>query len=373
MRRSAWTFALALCVSTTGVRAAELIRQPLVSPRDAWERQLLDDAVDGKCDSLSSLRAALIASGIDQPHLLASHEQRIESLAKGLAVEAKERGASARDRALAVLTTLHRDVLHGPFDDDCDSMAATLETGRYNCVTATLLFVELAQQLHLPCTILHAPGHVRVRIDDRTPFEIEPTCAGCFAEGKLLAWKSQPRQISPLALAGKLYYNRGVEALRRRDHAAAIGAFDRSLWLDAEDAQARQNLLAALNNGALTLTERQEFASAKALLEQAASLDPSYPPLATNNLHLHGRWVIALCERSEHAAAIRLIDDLALRYPQAELARNGRAVVYRLWIDELVLRGETHAALSRVDEGLTHAPHDRQLHERRSQLLKARS
>lgn len=346
--------------------AAAPLRQPLVSPRDASERQLIDDALDGELSSLSTFRAALIASGVHDEQQLAGYEARLNRMAAQLRREAGH-VRSSRDQASTVILVLHRELLTGAFDDDCGSLATTLDSGRYNCVTATILFAELARAIDLACTVLHALGHVRVRIDGAEPFELEPTCADCLRQGRLLAWQSSPRPLSPAALVGKLYYNQGVAALERRDYAEAIAAFDRSLLLDPIDVQSKQNLLAALNNGALALCEQRDFSAAQALLSSAARLDPKYPPLPTNDLHLHGRWAIALCEASQHAAAVELLNRVAERHPSDSLCSHGRAAVYRLWVEDLSRRGETHAALARAEEGLALFPSDaalRQLHAR---------
>ena len=61
------------------------------------------------------------------------------------------------------------------------------------------------------------------------------------------------RQLSPVALVGKLFYNGGLLALNEHDYAAATLAFERSRQLDPLDEAARQNWLAALNNGHATL------------------------------------------------------------------------------------------------------------------------
>jgi tetratricopeptide (TPR) repeat protein len=277
---------------------------------------------------------------------------------------------SARDRAATVLALLHREVLTGDFDPTCSSVAATLDSGRYNCVTTTILFVTLAEAIELPTSITHAPGHVRVRIEGTSPLELEPTCAHWFAQTdpQLLPTREPTRVISFPALLGKLYYNRGIEALEARQFPDAIAAFEHSRTLDPMDATAQQNLLAALNNGALALCDERQFEAASRWLRKAEQIDPNYPPLAANDLHLHGQWLIALCEAARYADAIELMDHGLARRPQAELFRVGRSAVYRLWAEDLLRRGEPHAALARIEAGLVVAPHDTVLQQMKSRL-----
>lgn len=358
--------ATALCAFCSLAGAAP-IRQPLVAPGDASERQLLDDAADGQFAAIEPLDAALIASGVPDSEARDTYHRRFAEIAERVQAEAAA-AVAPRQRAAAILAVLERDVLTGPFDAGCGSVALTLDKGRYNCVTATILFLELSHRIDLPVTPLHAPGHVRVRVDANPPFELEPTCAACLAEAQLLGWQSPPRALTYPALLGKLYYNQGVAALEQRDFAAATAAFDRSLLLDPLDAQAKQNLLAALNNGALALCEDRQFTAAQAMLRSAAHIDPHYPPLAANDLHLLGRWVIGLCETSQHAEALALLEQAAARHPQAELCRTGPAAIYRLWAEDLLRRGESHAALARVEAGLKRYPNDTRLQRLHAQL-----
>ena len=367
-----WSFCIygAVWSAATSLLAGAPLRPPVVTgPSAALEHRLLDDAADGELHDHSLLSAALIASGVDDRDRLPGYEKKLSALHSELRSQVKHL-PSPRDRAATVLTLLHRDVLTGAFDASCSSVAATLDTGRYNCVTTTILFVALAEAIDLPTSIIHAPGHVRVRIEGSSPLELEPTCAAWFtqAEPQLLPTREATRVIAFTALLGKLYYNRGIEALEARQFADAIDAFERSRALDSLDSTAQQNLLAALNNGALALCDERQFVAASQWLAKAERLDPAYPPLAANDLHLHGQWLIALCEAARYADAIELIDRGLARRPQAELFRAGRSAVYRLWAEDLLRRGEPHAALARIEAGLAIAPHDAVLQQLKTRL-----
>lgn len=367
-----WSFCICgvFWSAATSLLASAPLRPPVTAePSAALERRLLDDAADDELHDLSLLSAALIASGVDDSDRLPGYEKKLSALQNDLRHQVKYL-PSSRDRAATLLALLHRDVLTGTFDPSCSSVAATLDTGRYNCVTTTILFVALAEAIDLPTSIIHAPGHVRVRIEGSSPLELEPTCAAWFtqAEPQLLPTREPTRVISCTALLGKLYYNRGIEALEARQFADAIAAFERSRVLDPLDATAQQNLLAALNNGALALCEERQFVAASELLAKAEQLDPKYPPLAANDLHLHGQWLIALCEAARYADAIELVDRGLARRPQAELFRVGRSAVYRLWAEDLLRRGEPHAARARIEAGLAVAPHDAVLQQLKSRL-----
>lgn len=372
MRRFLAIPALALLLHSAPVHG-EAIRQPRATPSDVHQRALFRDVADGRLDELPLLRAALVASGVADSSKLDTYADRFTAATQRLQREAAYL-SSDHDRAATVLSALHREFLTGRFEPHCQSIATTLDTGRHNCVTATLLFAALAETIHLPVVTLHAPGHVRVRVGEVEPFEIEPTCADWFrrTDRRLLVWQAEPRELSATALIAKLYYNQGVVALEQRQFSDAIIALDSSLLLDPVDQDARQNLLAALNNGALELCAKRDFVPAAALIRNAMQLDPHYAPLAANELHLLGQWTLAHCESRDFAAALAVVQQAEQRYPESDLARGGSAAVHRLWAESLLRSGEAHAALARVEAGLITAPTDSELLRLKDKLTRHR-
>jgi hypothetical protein len=81
-----------------------------------------------------------------------------------------------------------------------------------------------------------------------------------------------------------IYYNRGVEAVRRADFAQAIRFNRLALALDAQNADARANLLAAINKQALNLAAQRRFAAAATLVEQGLAVDPGHDALRQNRI-----------------------------------------------------------------------------------------
>src|SRR5690606_27981556 len=106
----------------------------------------------------------------------------------------------------------------------------------------------------------------------------------------------QAREIGELELLAKIDYNRGVAHLAAARFPEAEQEFRLSLQLDPLDQAAQENLLAALNNWALALSDQAEFEQAARLLERGRAVNPDYGPLRANDLHIHQRWAQALCE-----------------------------------------------------------------------------
>jgi hypothetical protein len=100
--------------------------------------------------------------------------------------------------------------------------------------------VALAAECGLEAQAIELPGHVRALIPGGNHrWEIEITSP---------VWNEAVRELD-------LSYNQGIDAFHTSDFAAAIAANRKALLLDSNNAKARGNLLAAVNNWALALCQ----------------------------------------------------------------------------------------------------------------------
>lgn len=363
------TLAFGLCLPLTQVALAHepLRPPPAVVPISAADRMLRDGA-DGQLDQVSLLRGALLASGIEDESQLTAYEVKLRDCVARFREQVTATD-SPRDRAALLLRFMHRELLTGVYVADCGNLASSLDGGPYNCVTASVLYSHLATEIGLHSTIWHRTGHVRLQLAEVPDCYVETTSSSWLGIVPRTSNEPVERAIAPPALIGKLYYNQGLQALTRDDHAAAMDAFKRAQALDPLDADAQQNLLATYNNGALSLCDRHEFATALAWLAAARSIDPHYATLLPNELHIEQRWIVRLCEERKFEQALAKLSQGAQHHPDVELYRTGHVAVYRLWAEELVRRGERHAALSKVEYALTLAPADESLLALRKRLV----
>jgi hypothetical protein len=122
------------------------------------EQRLLADATDGQFDQHSLVVAALIASGTTGP-MLYRLQARFESLANEF-TQSLEPRMPALERASVLRKFLHTRIL-SHYRTDASDLAVTLETGDFNCVTASVLFVALAQRVGITAYAVQLPEHVR--------------------------------------------------------------------------------------------------------------------------------------------------------------------------------------------------------------------
>jgi len=277
------------------------------------EESLLTDAADGQLDDFRLLEAMLIAGGHHGRRELESIAGEINRrLADLLSAPLPDCG---RQRADRLLTRLHAEMLIGGYRVGSSDVAAVLETGNYNCVSATVLYICLLRKAGVEAHAYAQPGHVYCRIGS-DHIEVQTTCARWFElsgrEAENARRRVTPgrrrhrgkgRKLSDVQLVAKLYYNRGVACFREGDFDRGLRLTRRSLKLDPRDEVARGNILAGLNNWALSLCREENFAAAAEALDELKRLEPDYPTLPENEAHLYRLWGKKQLEQARSAGA----------------------------------------------------------------------
>lgn len=278
--------------------AASLAENDLTS----LERRLFSDAADGRLDEFSLLTASLVASGVESPEALAQYQMRLDALAVELERSDLSNGDD-RKSVEAVFDFLHRRILHGGYRIDCTDLRVALDEGRFNCVSASVLFQCLAERRCLDTCGVEMPGHAmsRVRLPNG-PLDIETTCSAWFRlmdDPKRQAQsvrdtlgamsggaRSSSREVSGIGLVAMVYYNRGVDLLAAARYAEAASANAKALTLDHDSQTARGNLLATVNNWAIALGQSGRLDEAISILEAGMAIDPRYEPFTLNYAHV---------------------------------------------------------------------------------------
>lgn len=329
---------------------------------ESCEQRLLADAADGRLDHFTLFDAATIAGGANEAAQLASAQQRLESLWLEVGEPLVNR-LPAQDRPRAIFSALHRLVLIRKYRAECTEVHRTLETGDYNCVTATVLYLELCRRHGIEGVAVAIPAHVYCRLQGTQSNDVQTTCKDWFEvrEGRATSAVAnalarqvavqavKPRELTDVQLLGKVYYNRGVSQLEAHDYAGAIALLKTSLVLDPADEPTRNNLLAAHNNWALALCDAGDFSAAADKLAQGRTIDAQYAPLQTNDLYVHQKWALHLCERGRYSTAIDLLQLGFERRPDATLFDGGRFAVYGMWSRTLLESNRLREALAVLD------------------------
>jgi hypothetical protein len=264
---------VALCLACCVAASAEGL--------SALDEALLADARDGSLDRFDLPSACLVAGGVTDERDLAENRRRLRDACTGI-VGAIPAPAPASERARHLFQAMHDQLLVGKYHRGASNLRRTLASGDYNCLSALVVYHELCSQAGVPLSLGAQPGHVFCQFGN---MRIEPTCR----QGNPPALEGPPpREITPVQLAGRFYYNRGIELLQQRQFEGGVAALQAACILDPHDADARANLLAGLNNWALAISSDSEHAAA-ALVARGLAIEPDFPPLVASESYLRQR------------------------------------------------------------------------------------
>jgi len=341
-------------------------RAEILSPRlSELEQRLFDHIHDGTFGEFSLLEAGLIAGGVDRLDELSRYSKRFDELVESLRRSGKVCG-TPRERAQAVFTFLHQSVLCGGYRLQSSDLRMAIDRGRFNCVTASLLFNCLAQRFELKAAGLEIPGHAMSRLElPQEILDIETTCPRWFtlndrpgmtyfrradepaqaqqettaradlavrSPARDAADKTPPlRPVSEVELVATIYYNRGVELLAKKLFADAAAANAKAVRLDPKNATAKGNYLATINNWAVDLAISGNYERAAALLRLGLVTDPSYEAFRSNYVQLFRRWSEHLCRNGRYDDAVRLLGQAAKDQPGEEFFHEAAIEILRRW------------------------------------------
>jgi len=230
-------------------------------------------------------------------------------------------------------------------------------------VSATILFNYLAGEVGLECRGIALPGHVmsRVMLADGK-LDLETTCPNWFhvladpqkqaemraksAGAALVADRAKAQEVSPVQMAAMVYYNRGVDLLGVKKFAEAAVVNAKAVRLDAQNATARGNLLATLNNWSIELGGRDRFREAIDVLYQGLLLEPKYEAFAQNYVHVHRQWVESLCRSGRHAEAMEVLSQAVAEMPDQQYLRQVQGEVSQRMARSISNRQDGNVAIS---------------------------
>ncbi len=320
----------------------------LLKDVDQVERALLQDAKDGTWDNFDLFRATLVAEGVRDSRKIRDYEARLDNVLA--AVYAKlGNDPSPENLTKEVFEAIHRQILTSTYDINCTDLVRTLDTGHFNCVSATVLFNCVAEKAGLNVVALEMPGHALSRVKfGSESMNLETTCPNWFslqnetARREATISRTAPaafaptnsavagtesavdpnaalkklREISPVQLVATIYYNQGVDFLAEEKFAEAIVANLKALQLDPVSETAWGNLLASINNWSIKLVgENKRYDLAAVLLDQGVYLDPNYTKFRENQLHIYYHWIHALASEGRTVDARKVFELADQRLP----------------------------------------------------------
>ena len=363
------------------------------------ERDMLNDSADGHWKQWDIVSAALVAEGTTDPAKIAGYQSKIDAVVRNL----RKQTASLpqTEWPQVVFETLHRDLLTGKYDVTCTDLAQSLDTGRFNCVSATVLFHTLAQRMKLDVCGLEMRGHAlsRVRVADK-PVDLETTCAEWFKirnsenSPKQLTLSEQQqrkydtadraagrnaigaevadeapalrpgnvprslREVNDVQLVATIYYNQGVDDLTSGRFGKAVLENVKALQLDPQNDNAWRNLLATFNNWAIERASKEDYLSAAQLLDEGTLIDSQYELFRSNQIHTYYHWIFSAAQKQDYQTAFRVCQFAEERLPKQPNLCYLNYSIRRKLASEYLAAQEDQKAFEQYDLATAIAPKD---------------
>ncbi len=371
----------------------------LCVPSDSLEQALFEDAADGKFHRLSLEHSVLIASGVSQKEL-PLYLSKIDALYNRMVLQYRIKNLSDLRKGFLILSFLHKNVFK-IYDTSATEIQITLNTGRYNCVSSTLLFNILCTRLGLSTMSVEVPTHLYSIL--KTPsrnFEVQTTTPNGFLANlsqlnefiynpSIQKWKGK-RFVNPVSLMAVIYYNRGLRWIREKNYEKALPFYQKAYRLDPEFPDLAslildlyicrgnqffenheyskaasiyqqglpflkqgerlsqnaftQNLAAAWINQSNTHMQRKDWLMAQSLLQKAEKLGTLKSLVFHNQKVLFYEWGKSLIDRKIWHEALKVYRQAQKIFPHEKGFQQNLVWVYAKIGDELLKKGKTKEA-----------------------------
>jgi tetratricopeptide (TPR) repeat protein len=311
--------------------------------------------------------AFLIASGVFDREGRDRYARRLDELTAA----ARRAIASLKtpsERSDALLKFLHNGPMKGGYDAEQTRLSVLLDTGKFNCVSATALFQIVARRLQLNSQAVSIPGGVlaghamsnfrdgdrRIDVETTNPegfdFQNKVKESGATVIGVQLD-PALGHDVSEVGLASLIAQNLASGGGKRKDHLAAIQAALVGLALDPFENAKANNFLAAVNDRAMQLGDAKKYEEALAVMQFGLELLPSDDKL-TNNAGLLWNQYATFQARASRAADAVAIVRRAVKAGQFKQTNEAEAAPFVTVADELADAKKWPEAIALLDQAL---------------------
>ncbi|MEC9072573.1 MAG: hypothetical protein VX938_09355 [Myxococcota bacterium] len=360
--------------------------QPLPSSDlTALEQMLVEDFRDnGRLDRVTLAQASLVVSGATDMDALRLWQGRYEEI-RGLVAERLARDSLPTEEAQArtVFQVLH-DTVFTVYSTTQSSVLTLLEDGSYNCVSGTLLFNSLLEDLSIRTAAVDLPTHTfsviwvdgkRVEVETTHPMGFEPfrteaeyqaflrsrgLRVGVDSSDPVLVKRTATQTtVHNRVLLSYVYTNRAAVAADMDHMQEAWRNYRRAAALVPEEAKHVFNRDALLHNLALEYLETGQPTRAMRLLLAASRMGEggAIPhKLSQLLIHTYGRLAELAAGRRDAEELERIFVSAISRLPDEPRIRQMEAA----WIQEAAVHvaedGQVEAAIALLFRHLEGSP-----------------
>jgi hypothetical protein len=276
------------------------------------EKDLLADAADGKLSRVSPAEAALLASGVRDAPARKEYLDHIDRLEKD-ARRAVGAASTPFDTGARLLRWLHAGPMAGGYSTLQDHLPALLDEGKFNCVSATVVYAVLGRRLGLDVRGVVVPAHVlAVQYDGTVSKDVETTSAGGFDGNKKYYVR---REVGDLGLVAAVYRNTLARHNREGQYPEMIRAAVFAQSLDPKDGTPAEDVHKAFHNWWVSRARKDQFREALDVVALGLEAQPDNDRLRNARVDVYGLWARAHRRKGEWAAGAGLLADARTAHP----------------------------------------------------------
>ena len=390
-----WLFILAQRILVLAIGIAVVLQAPLLTRAETvdlsnstgLERKLFADASDGELDDYSMIDAAFIASGLPDSDALSIYRKKYKSLLAG-ARRLANRETTDYARAKSVFDYMHKKTL-GKYGLHSVDMVGVFSRGDYNCVSATVLYNALLEDMNLQSWGVLVPSHAYsiVHVDGRE-VEVETTSPKGFdpartdeayrqlleeygldgalydangskrkASSLIREVKGKKQPVGNLTMVAVIYSNLAAARVRDGDLEGALANFVKATALSDENPHFQSSRDALLNNLIVDLVEAGSFKRAGAAASAARQIPgvgaAMLGKLVSLQAHATTKWSMELAALGRHQESIAVYTSALKELNGQEMLLHNRKAGYVNWGIALNRSGQFREASTVLLEALT--------------------
>ncbi|MFC1566453.1 tetratricopeptide repeat protein [bacterium] len=343
------------------------------------EKSFFEDLDDGKLDSYSLYDAALIASGLTSRKDFKKYKKILTKI-KSSAMQHIATLGTEDPYVIAkeLLQWLHKNSLK-KYTERATILTNIFNDGSFNCLSASVLYMLIAQDLDLNIVGVLAPEHAFcMLIDSRGNKDIETTVKYGFDPGKeeIEQMKNETRtvyvpkqnyqdraNIDIYHLIGMLYSNRlGIrrpsEELVNEYFENHLAKFKKAYYFYPESPVFLENIVLALNNIALKAINNQEYDYAFETINQGKQIEPDLENWNKLKIHYYNTNLINKKSELEFEKAIKIAKQGLDEFPNNAMLKNNLTATYLDWAKELFENEQYTSAIDIYKTALIDLPND---------------
>jgi len=346
------------------------------------EKDFFNDLDNGKLEKFNYYDAFIIASDITKESDFIYYQDELKKI-REKALKGINNTEDPYDVAKKLLIWLHDNTLK-KYRYDATLVSDIIDNGEFNCLSASVLYAILANDLGLDVSGVIVKDHAFCMLKDpRGDKDIETTVRYGFDPGtreieqlkEVTRYIYVPkkeyalrRNVTILQLIGALYSNLAGAVVSKTeqekiDFEAELPKYKKGYFFDQEAKVFTTDIGACLNNLALKYMEKKEYDSAYKYLRQARKFDPENEDFKNLEKKYFSDKAMIEIKLGNYEKGIGYMKIALGFYPKDEKLLNNLAVCYVSWGNTFFEKKDFESASISFSQGFKLVPENEALRQ----------